>query len=79
MCEDLAGEDHRFAAYVSGLYRNLTYFPNAKGGPASSLQRDIHSLYLYPFSVVIEKTGTPRREFVPMRRGTQWAPFELGD
>ena len=78
LCEDVTGEFNRFHSYIHGLTRNLDAFdlngehtctqPNA-------FQRLVHSVHLYPFVVVLEKSDSPVSKFINPRRGTQWQPF----
>lgn len=86
LCEDLPGSDNKFHGYISGLSRNLhaskraevntTRWPTASDGfIPTPFQRAVHSVHLYPFVAVIEKTESPVSEFVALKQGTQWQPF----
>jgi hypothetical protein len=86
LCEDVHGARNRFGAYVSGLAQNLntgrgsevntTKWPTASTvwGP-TPFQRSIHSVHLYPFVAVIERSERPVSEFVSLKQGTQWQPY----
>jgi hypothetical protein len=80
VCEDLMGNDKPFAAYISGLSYNLNTARNTHDSRLATVpthfQRSVHSVHLYPFVAVIEKTESPVSEFVAPRRGTQWQPFD---
>ncbi len=79
VCEDIHGNPHRFAAYVTGLVHRL----NSQGiektehlsSEASSLQRSIHSIHFYPFLCVIEKHEQPPPYFECPKHGSEWQPF----
>jgi hypothetical protein len=86
VCEDLVGDDNPFAAYISGLSYNLNTArsePDMNGHDSrlatvpTHFQRSVHSVHVYPFVAVIEKTESPVSEFVAPARGTQWQPFDL--
>lgn len=85
LCEDMLGADNRFAGYINGLSLNLhTARQSESGADAHSerwaysptqFQESVHSVHLYPFVAVIEKTESPVDEFVAPKHGTQWQPF----
>jgi hypothetical protein len=68
ICEDVHWRINEFAAYASALAWKLN-------GRDSNFSRMIHSVHLYPFLVIIEKTLNPREPLTSLRRGTQWQPF----
>jgi Methyltransferase domain len=79
LCEDIHGIHHHFAAYISGLASHLNCRlgkpgPIAAASP-SEFQRAVHSIHLYPFLAVIERSETPVEEFVAPKHGTEWQPF----
>jgi hypothetical protein len=84
LCEDIQGTHNPFAAYVRGLATALNNEilkdPADFGGAAavvrtSNFQRSIHSVHLYPYVAVIEKTRTPVDELASVKHGTLWQPF----
>jgi SAM-dependent methyltransferase len=84
ICEDHHGDFNRFAAYVHGLTDNLNTFATASGSSAdapghycrpSPAQAVIHSVHLYPFVTVIEKTMAPVDRLYAPKHGTIWQPF----
>jgi hypothetical protein len=90
LCEDLHGSKNKFGGYIGGLSRNLHageakwVEANTAKGPTAShsivptpFQRAVHSVHLYPFLAVIEKTESPVSEFVAPMQGTQWQPEEF--
>lgn len=84
LCEDVHNSGNRFAQYVSGFAANLNasdldWQENKISSPATPFQSTIHSVHLYPYVVVIEKTTSPLKEFVGPRHGTEWQPFISAD
>jgi hypothetical protein len=79
LCEDVHGDHHEFAAYVSGLasHLNCRIERPAKQlvSPLSEFQRAVYSIHLYPFVAVIERSDAPTTEFVAPKHGTEWQPF----
>jgi SAM-dependent methyltransferase len=82
LCEDVYGAFHPFHDYVSGLTHNLNGWEmkpgvthQHEGIEANPLQREVSSVHLYPFAVVLEKSETPVGEFVAPKHGTQWQPW----
>jgi hypothetical protein len=88
LCEDIHRSDNQFGGYIGGLSRNLhaakwaeanaTKWPTATDSVIPTpFQRAVHSVHLYPFLTVIERTESPVSEFVSLKQGTQWQPFEF--
>lgn len=86
LCEDVGGDTNRFAAYMNGLALNLNGFDRTLQGdvdghgkrlvrPRTQFQDTVHSVHLYPFVAVIEKSGRDRGPLVSAKRGTEWQPF----
>lgn len=83
LCEDVHRESNAFTSYVQGLASGLNRFRSATYSDdperrlvcgASPIQRYIHSISLYPFVVVIEKSRAAISELVAPMRGTEWHP-----
>src|SRR5450432_150132 len=80
ICEDIHGIHNAFAAYVHSLAGNLNALipysttAESKGRP-TDFQTAIHSVHLYPFVAVIEKTDGIFDAFEAPKHGTQWQPF----
>jgi hypothetical protein len=84
ICEDVHGITNGFASYAAGLAQNLHAF-DVGGEPAnperrvfartSPFQSAVHSIHIYPYVVVIERTDAPVAELVAPKHGTQWQPF----
>jgi hypothetical protein len=80
VCEDVNGIHNPFASYVQSLAGNLnamnSYAPGAlaKAKP-TPFQTAIHSVHLYPYVAVIEKTDGIFDAFEAPKHGTQWQPF----
>jgi hypothetical protein len=79
LCEDVHGFNNRFGAYISGLQHALHFLrwiPDpVPTSSTNSFQRDIQSIHIYPFCVVIEKTDSPLERLTSPKHGTQWQPF----
>jgi hypothetical protein len=79
LCEDLFGTHNRFASYVHGLAHQINSFDNKSDdfcrSRRSSFQRDVHSIHLYPYLAVIEKSDSDSDVLIAPRQGTQWQPF----
>ncbi len=81
LCEDVHGEENPFNSYVHGLAASmnssLIWADQGKGLTCNPThyQAAIHSIHLYPFAIVIEKTKSPREEFTAPKHGTEWQPF----
>ena len=82
LCEDVHGDVNQFTSYVTGLAAHLNSFgmgaSDEKKGIAYSttqFQREIHSIHLYPFVIVIEKTDSFVYQFEAPKHGTEWQPF----
>lgn len=81
LCEDVEGDLHQFSAYVQGIAACLNHLGDnpTEDSDASPFQNAVHSIHLYPFVVVIEKTEAPVTQFVDEKRGTEWRPFRFYD
>ena len=82
LCEDVQGDINGFTSYVHGLTAKLNSalskpVDQEKGISCSTtqFQSAIHSIHLYPFVVVIEKTAIPVNQFIAPKHGTEWQPF----
>ena len=79
LCEDVHGVDNPFAAYVAGLARRLNDFARPDRAvplcEPHAFQSSVHSVHLYPFVTVIEKSEQPVKQFVAPKHGTEWQPF----
>jgi hypothetical protein len=80
LCEDVHQSGNRFAQYLSGFAANLNaseldWQDHEISSPATPFQAAIHSVHLYPYVVVIEKTESRLQRFVGPRHGTEWQPF----
>jgi hypothetical protein len=81
LCEDIHNTHNRFAAYVHGLGYHLNGV-NSRGhdfsrSTRSCFQREVHSIHLYPYLAVIEKTDSQSEELFAPKRGTKWQPFAV--
>lgn len=74
ICEDVAGRDSGFHAYIEGMSRNI----HATGDRTTGFQQTVSSLHLYPYMVVIEKPEYPLSEFIDETHGSEWASFAPG-
>lgn len=89
ICEDLNGAGNAFHSYMDGFARALHVNNLANDPPESiadpglipqcnvepnGLQRVVHSIHTYPFSVVIELHDTPVERLTAPRKGTEWKP-----
>lgn len=78
ICEDVHGMHNQFIDYVHGLTKGMCAMSpsNSKALiPATSLQRWVKSIQIYPYSVVIEKLEAPIENLICSRQGTEWQPF----
>jgi len=80
LCEDAHDVRNQFAAYIAGLSLNLHAAHAASPSEhlavvPTQFQKSIHSVHLYPFVAVIERTESPATEFVAPKHGTEWQPF----
>jgi hypothetical protein len=83
LCEDTGGDMNEFNSYVYGLASHLNSFimkshPDEKIPLAcipTPFQATIHSMHLYPFVTVIEKTNRVIDEFIAPKHGTEWQAF----
>jgi len=80
ICEDVHGIRNPFAAFARSFVDGLNAFVRDHdsqflGALATPLQSTIHSVHLYPFMVIIEKTEHPVLRFDAPKHGTQWQPF----
>jgi hypothetical protein len=80
LCEDIHGTSNRFGQYINGFMANLNagelnHEDHRISSPATPFQAAIHSVHLYPYVVVVEKTEATVCEFVAPKHGTEWQPF----
>lgn len=78
ICEDIIGT--RFAAFALSLAGELNAFsqPPQQQELASTptpFQAAVHSVHLYPYMVVIEKTDSTLKSFMAPQHGTEWQTF----
>ena len=74
LCEDIHGIHNEFIAFASGLVNELNRVASPDGVPGG-LQRQIHSVHLYPYLLVIEKRDRPLARLHAPKHGTEWQPF----
>lgn len=79
ICEDVHGIGNRFAAFIHSLADGLNaYTPVANQQELAShptpFQAAVHSIHMYPYVVVIEKTNAALESFVAPKHGTEWGP-----
>jgi hypothetical protein len=83
LCEDVHGESNAFSCYVQGLASGLNGFNFESNDEDSerrlvcktnAIQEHIHSISLYPFVTVIEKSPERVQELVAPMHGTEWQP-----
>jgi hypothetical protein len=82
LCEDIHGRMNDFAADFYRLADQLNdmvpiHSPDVLAVGANEHQQLIHSLHLYPFLAVIERTARPVERFEAPRHGTEWQPFRV--
>ncbi|MGA8622331.1 MAG: class I SAM-dependent methyltransferase [Candidatus Sulfotelmatobacter sp.] len=80
VCEDVHNSANRFAQYLNGFAANLNasdldWQDHEISSPVTPFQAAIHSVHLYPYVIVIEKTESRLQRFVGPRHGTEWQPF----
>ncbi len=83
ICEDIHGVTNEFGAFVQGLAAPLNAFMRApQVTPEEPLiinptgfQKEIYSIHLYPYMIVIEKNAHAPARFVAAKHGTEWQPF----
>ena len=76
ICEDIHGTRNGFMAFVSGMAGLLHKTARRDGGEVpGELQRQIHSIHIYPYMVVVEKRAAPLETLMLGKRGTEWQPF----
>jgi hypothetical protein len=87
LCEDIHGNDNGFSAFVTGLVEEMHHFQPDKAArfnpdddaetasAASSFQRYIQSIHIYPFCCVIQRHTRPVSYFAAPKQGTEWQPF----
>jgi hypothetical protein len=78
LCEDVITVPNRFPGYIYGLCRHLNayaYRPDDLEVDMSSFQRSIHSVHVYPYLTVIEKSASPVDHFSLPMHGTEWRPI----
>jgi hypothetical protein len=63
-------------AFVSGMAGLLHKTPKRDGGEVpDEIQKQIHSIHIYPYMVVVEKRAAPLGELTLGKQGTEWQPF----
>ena len=78
LCEDIVSVPNRFPAYIHGLLRRLNAFEYRPGDlevDATSFQRSIRAIHLYPYVTVIERSDVPALYFRLPMQGTEWQPI----
>jgi Methyltransferase domain len=85
VCEDLHGTLSGFASYICGFAMNLNACDRQESNVddnsrrfvfgTTPFQSSVHSVHLYPYVTVVERTDAPIAEFVSPKHGTQWQPF----
>src|SRR6266404_305206 len=82
LCEDVHGDGNQFNSYINGLAAHLNAFGMGSNDKTNRIaysptpfQNEIHSIHLYPFVTVIEKTDSHVDQFVAPKHGTEWQPF----
>ncbi len=82
LCEDVHGSVNQFHSYIHGLAAHLHSSVRGSNDETKGIackptpfQTDIHSIHLYPFVTLIEKTNSPVIQFVAPKHGTEWQPF----
>jgi cephalosporin hydroxylase len=79
LCEDIHGSTNCFADYVNGLQKSMNYNEAIPGenytSRSSSFQKNIHSIHIYPYAVVIEKNEVDVPKLFAPKHGTIWEPF----
>jgi SAM-dependent methyltransferase len=86
VCEDVHGEFHPFASYMSGMAQMLNggdvtnHLDDSERrlvSKATPFQSAIGSVSFYPLVIVIEKNLSAVPELVAPKHGDQWQPFLL--
>lgn len=77
ICEDIHGAQQGFVGYLQQLVQSMNEIiaaPDTElmGWRATPLQRDVHSLHVYPYVAVIERHQQPLERFVSPTAGTEW-------
>ena len=77
LCEDVHGAENAFLAYVGGLIGqlNAVNLSAPTQADATPFQQSISAINIYPYVVVIERSGEPVTRFAAPKHGTQWQPF----
>jgi hypothetical protein len=85
LCEDVHGTLNTFASYIYGFAHNLNASDRSQNNVDNSerrlvcgttpLQSAVHSIHLYPYVTVVERTDAPVAELIAPKHGTQWQPF----
>ena len=80
ICEDVQHIRNPFAEFVNSLASGLNAVVPIGESPvlgrqSTPFQADIHSVHLYPFMVVVEKTDGSPDGFRAPKHGTQWQPL----
>lgn len=72
ICEDIHGENSLFHGYLNGLSNLYHSFSPKDPNP---IQREISSISMTPYMVVVEKHRYPIASLYSEKRGTEWQPF----
>ncbi|MCB1224377.1 MAG: class I SAM-dependent methyltransferase [Verrucomicrobiales bacterium] len=76
ICEDIHGTRNGFMAFVAGMAGLLNKTEKRDGGQVpDEVQRQIHSIHIYPYMVVVEKRSAPLDALTLSKQGTEWQPF----
>jgi len=78
LCEDVITVPNKFPGYIYGLARHLNayaYRPDDLEVDTSKFQSSIHSIHLYPYLTVIEKSASSVDHFSLPMQGTEWRPL----
>lgn len=81
LCEDVQGNLNQFNYYVQGLMAHLNSWiwksddrDVGISTHTTPFQAAVHSIHLYPFVTVIEKTINSVNELTAPKHGTEWQP-----
>ena len=78
ICEDVHGLENDFMEYLNGMLRGLNAHTPGQATPTTAYQGAVHSVHMYPYLIVVERTDSPRPELTAPRHGTEWQPFPPG-
>lgn len=79
LCEDIHGSFNRFSTFATALVNELNSVNRIPGSllanSVTQFQSAIHSIYFYPYVVVIEKHLISPSKLSAPKHGTEWQPF----